>query len=52
MLADAQASDEPLAMTPDEAERLLGMLRLDGNRKLSLGGDEPGKPRAGKLRDW
>ena len=41
-----------MPMTPDDAERLLGMLRLDGNRKLSLGGDEPGKPRAGKLRDW
>lgn len=41
-----------MQMSAEEAERLLSMLRLDGNRKLSMGGDEPGKPTKGKLRDW
>ena len=39
-------------LTREEAARLLGMLKLDANRKLSLGGDEPGKPKERKGRDW
>jgi hypothetical protein len=37
----------------EEAERLLKMLKLDGNRKLSLGGtNDAVKPKDRKGRDW
>ena len=41
-----------MALTPDEAQRLLGMLRLDSNRKLPLGGTEQTKPKDRHGRDW
>jgi tetratricopeptide (TPR) repeat protein len=40
-------------LTPEEAERLLGMLKLDGNRKLPLGMKETGeKNDQRKRKDW
>ncbi|MDB6065514.1 MAG: hypothetical protein JWR26_1722 [Pedosphaera sp.] len=42
-----------IQLTPEEAQRLLGMLKLDANRKLPLGGFEEGsKPKDRKGRDW
>ena len=42
-----------MPLSPEDAERLLGMLRLDANRKLILGGtNETGKPIIRKGRDW
>ncbi len=42
-----------IPLSPEDAERLLGMLRLDANRKLILGGtNENGKPITRKGRDW
>jgi hypothetical protein len=38
-------------LTPEEAARLLGMLKLDGDRKLPFGLGE-GKPQDRKGRDW
>jgi tetratricopeptide (TPR) repeat protein len=44
---------EEMQLTPEEAQRLLGLLQLDTGRKLLLGGfDETAKPRDPKLRDW
>ncbi|EEF57922.1 hypothetical protein [Pedosphaera parvula] len=40
-------------LTPEEAERLLGMLKLDGNRKLPLGMKETGEKKEDRKRkDW
>jgi hypothetical protein len=39
-------------LTPEEAGRLLGMLRLDGNRKLSMGMSDTATPKNRKGRDW
>lgn len=39
-------------LTPEEAERLLGMLRLDTNRKLPLGMGNTGEKKDVKRRDW
>ena len=40
-------------LTLEEAERWLGMLKLDSERKLPLGGDEQTqKPKQRKGRDW
>lgn len=42
-----------MVLTPEEAQRLLGLLQLDTGRKLLLGGtDEAVKPRDRKGRDW
>jgi hypothetical protein len=43
----------PRMLTAEEAERLLGMLRLDANRKLLLDGfEQMAKPQDHKGRDW
>ena len=39
-------------LTPEEAARLLEMLRLDTNRKLPLGLNDTGLPKDKKRRDW
>jgi hypothetical protein len=39
-------------LTPEEAARLLEMLRLDANRKLPLGMNDTGTPKDRKRRDW
>jgi len=42
-----------IKMTAEDAARLLGMLKLDADRKLSIGGtDETSKPQNRKGRDW
>ncbi len=41
-----------IQLTPEEAQRLLGMLQLDTGHKLFMGGTEPGKPQDRKGRDW
>jgi tetratricopeptide (TPR) repeat protein len=42
-----------MQLTPEEAQRLLGLLQLDTGRKLMLGGfEEATKPRDPKGRDW
>jgi len=41
-----------MVLTPEEAERLLGLLRLDSNRKLPLGATNTAQPRDHKHRDW
>ena len=40
-----------IQLTPEEAQRLLGMLQLDAGHKLFLG-SEPEKPKDRKGRDW
>jgi hypothetical protein len=45
-------SGREMAMSAEEAERLLGMLRLDANRKLPLGDKEGPPPKDRKRRDW
>jgi tetratricopeptide (TPR) repeat protein len=42
---------QEIQLTPEEAQRLLGMLQLDNGRKLFIG-TEPGKPQDRKGRDW
>lgn len=43
----------PRVLTPDEAMRLLGMLKLDADRKLPMGMGDTAEPPAGKKgRDW
>ncbi|MDB6122315.1 MAG: hypothetical protein JWQ71_1308 [Pedosphaera sp.] len=44
--------EDKKSLTPDEAVRLLGMLRLDGNRKLSMGMTDTATPKDRKGRDW
>jgi len=39
-------------LTPEEAARLLEMLRLDANRKLPLGMNDTAQPKDRKRRDW
>ncbi len=39
-------------LTPEEAARLLGMLKLDTNRKLPYGMENTAKPKDRKGRDW
>ena len=39
-------------LTPEEAARLLEMLRLDANRKLPLGMNDTGQPKDRNRRDW
>ncbi len=42
-----------MQLTPEEAQRLLGLLQLDTGRKLLLGGfEDTTKPRDPKRRDW
>jgi hypothetical protein len=41
-----------IQLTAEEAQRLLGMLKLDTGHKLYLGGSDPGKPQDRKGRDW
>jgi tetratricopeptide (TPR) repeat protein len=41
-----------MALTPEEAERLLGMLRLDSNRKLPMGDTETQPKKDKNRRDW
>jgi hypothetical protein len=41
-----------MELSPDEAARLLDMLKLDGNRKLPLGTNDLAKPKAHRGRDW
>jgi hypothetical protein len=42
-----------MQLTREEAKRLLGLLRLDAERRLSLGGnEETAKPKDRKGRDW
>lgn len=42
-----------MQLTPEEAQRLLGLLQLDTGRKLMLGGfEESAKPRDPRGRDW
>jgi tetratricopeptide (TPR) repeat protein len=43
---------QEMALTFEEARRLLGLLQLDTGRKLYLGGDQESKPRDPKARDW
>jgi len=43
---------EEKRLTPEEAARLLEMLRLDTNRKLPLGMNDTGMPKDRKRRDW
>lgn len=50
-----QKPGDKMQLTLEEAERMLDMLRLDTNRKLSLLGEEPKeapKPGDRKRRDW
>ena len=49
--AKAKVGQEKL-LTPEEAARLLEMLRLDTNRKLPLGMTDTGAPKDRKRRDW
>jgi hypothetical protein len=56
---DGQQEDGPtkngkeMQLTPEEAQRLLDMLKLDANRKLPLGSfEEGGKHKDRKGRDW
>ncbi len=39
-------------LSPEEAEALLGMLRLDANRQLPLGATDTGTPKDRKHRAW
>jgi tetratricopeptide (TPR) repeat protein len=39
-------------LSPEEAQRLLEMLRLDANRKLPMGMEDTGKMKDRKRRDW
>ncbi len=41
-----------MTLTQEEAMRLLGMLKLDADRKLPMGSDEKGEPKDRKGRDW
>ena len=41
-----------MLLTSEEAARLLDMLKLDANRKLSISMDDTGKPADHKGRDW
>lgn len=41
-----------ILISEEEALRLLESFQLDGNRKLPMGGNEPGKPADRKGRDW
>lgn len=41
-----------MELTPDEASRLLDLLKLDGNRKLPLGTNDMAKPKDRRGRDW
>ncbi len=43
---------EERRLTPEEAARLLEMLRLDTNRKLPLGMNDTALPKDRKRRDW
>ncbi len=43
---------EEKRLTPEEAARLLEMLRLDTNRKLPLGMNDTAMPKDRKRRDW
>jgi hypothetical protein len=45
-------SGKEMAMSAEEAERLLGMLRLDADRKLPLGDKESPPSKDRKRRDW
>ncbi len=54
-----QGQEEPkpkegkqMFLTPEEAARLLEMLKLDANRKLPLGMEETGTPKDRKRRNW
>ncbi len=48
---EAKAGHE-MALTPEEAMRLLESLKLDANRKLPMGDQETAPPRDLKRRDW
>ncbi len=48
---EAKAGRE-MALTPEEAMRLLESLKLDANRKLPMGDQETAPPRDLKRRDW
>jgi len=39
-------------ITPEMAQQILEALRLNGDRKLPLGGDEKARPRDRKGKDW
>ena len=41
-----------IQISEEDALRLLESFQLDGNRKLPMGGTEPGKPVDRKGRDW
>jgi Ca-activated chloride channel family protein len=41
-----------ILISEEEALRLLESFQLDGNRKLPMGGNEPGRPADRKGRDW
>ena len=41
-----------VALTPEEAARLLELLKLDANRKLPLGVQDTGQPKDRKRRNW
>ncbi len=43
---------KPRMLTQDEAIRLLGMLKLDADRKLPMGVGDTGDPKDKKGRDW
>jgi Ca-activated chloride channel family protein len=47
-----QKSGEEMHLTQEEAARLLGMLKLDANRKLFYGTNGLAKPKDRKGRDW
>jgi tetratricopeptide (TPR) repeat protein len=49
----AEKNGAEMELTPEEAQRLLGLLQLDVGRKLYLGGtEETDKPRDHQGRDW
>ncbi len=43
---------ERRGITPEMAQQILEALRLNGDRKLPLGGDEEKKPRTRNSKDW
>jgi hypothetical protein len=52
-MEDAKPNGKEMSLSPDEAMRLLGMLKLDTGRKLPMGGsDEPAKTKKFSGRDW
>ena len=49
---EAKKEGKDRLLTPEEAARLLEMLRLDTNRKLPLGMNDTALPKDRKHRDW